>query len=449
MHTGLGIYIPLALYLAVLGSCLVSMWGYPRIALYVLTFLLPLQTTREKLLQFPGASHLIYFLLIAVFVGIRVTHSEPLPRHALKGLLISWVVFNYLSLWYGSLYIDGPLPLAFSEPRFEMWRTLSLFPLCYLAAAYAVVNKRHIQWVLFFMCLSTMVVNRGFISSTAGRSFEHFSYDIRDASTLGYAGENGLAAFAAQMVLLIGTVATGAETKLQRIALYGCVAATFYTVLFTFSRGAYLGLGAGCLVLGFLRYKKLLLGLLLVAVMWQAILPASVQERIMSTRTSDGTLEPSANERMQIWDDAWDLVLASPIVGIGFNTYQYLHRVGGYNDTHNYYLKVLVEGGIVGLILFLWILIANVRMGYRLYSSCKDGFLRALGLGFAAQIVCVIVVNVFGDRFHYLQISGFTWIMMGCVVRAQEWAEYPLLSDSSEEVAPLRAPAAPAVLASA
>src|SRR5437879_7042228 len=89
---------------------------------------------------------------------------------------------------------------------------------------------------------------------------------------------------------------------------------------------------------------------------WQVFLPNSVQERITMTYTEEGELESSAQTRVQLWEDAMQLFHQNPILGTGFNTYSYLGRTEKYRDTHNYYLKVLVETGIVGLLVFLWLL---------------------------------------------------------------------------------------------
>jgi len=43
---------------------------------------------------------------------------------------------------------------------------------------------------------------------------------------------------------------------------------------------------------------------------------------------------------------------ANILTGTGFNTYAYMHRVGNYEDTHNFFLKVLVEERSCGLVLF-------------------------------------------------------------------------------------------------
>jgi hypothetical protein len=40
-------------------------------------------------------------------------------------------------------------------------------------------------------------------------------------------------------------------------------------------------------------------------------------------------------------------------------------------------------------------------------------------LGFSLLMACVFVVNFFGDRWLYVEVNGFLWVMLACVVRGQ------------------------------
>jgi O-antigen ligase len=86
-------------------------------------------------------------------------------------------------------------------------------------------------------------------------------------------------------------------------------------------------------------------------------------------------------------------------------------RVGSFRDTHNYYVKVLAETGVVGLILYLLVLWRMWRAGTRLFYSAQDPFWQGIGLGFVA------LMDLFGDRWTYQQVDGFIWILLGCVIR--------------------------------
>ena len=99
-----------------------------------------------------------------------------------------------------------------------------------------------------------------------------------------------------------------------------------------------------------------------------------------------GELDHSSETRITLWQDAMQVFDSNVIVGSGFNTYAYMHRVGNYEDTHNFFLKVLVETGVFGLALFLWLLAKTFRVGLAFSRKAKDPFYASLGLGLAGMV---------------------------------------------------------------
>jgi len=229
-------------------------------------------------------------------------------------------------------------------------------------------------------------------------------------------------------------------SKFRKLGLLGLIGVLMYSLLYSFSRGAYLGFVAALVVQGLFKNRKLLLLVIVLLCCWRFVLPESVLERITMTVGDDGKLEASSADRVLIWEDAEKLVLENPLFGTGFATYLYMHRVKHYEDTHNYYLKMVVENGFVGLILLFSVIFTAWRQGYLLFRSAEQPLMRGLGLGFVALITSVLIVNIFGDRFAYLQVNGCTWVLMACVVRSRVW-----LQEASE--APAVEPSSPMMMA--
>ncbi len=429
MHTGLGTLIPLILYLAVLVASLLAMVWKPILGLYVLTLLTPLQTTREKLQRFPLGDHIIYILVASIIIGGLLGRGARLPRNSLNGIIIALFVFTYISLWHGSFYLDFPLPLHM-DARMTLWANLAFMPVLYFASLYAVKTEKQMKLLLVVMYLAAFVVGFTFFRSNYGRDFSHFSWGRRDAGTIGYAGVNGLGAYAAGALAFIAAYLSCETSKLRKLGLLGLVAVLMYSLLYAFSRGAYAGFLAALVVQGFLKNRKLLVLVVLLLCVWRVVLPESVEERITMTYGEDGKLEASAEDRVLIWQDAEKLVLENPVLGTGFATYAFMHRVKMYTDTHNYYLKTVVENGFLGLLLLLSVILNAWRQGYVLFRSADRPFFQGLGLGMVTLIASVLVVNVFGDRFSYLQVNGCTWVLMACVVRARV-----LMQEASEATA--------------
>jgi len=185
----------------------------------------------------------------------------------------------------------------------------------------------------------------------------------------------------------------------------------------TLSRGAYAGFLIGLLALGLIKERKILILLALILVSWQSFVPNAVTERVMMTYQEGQGVDASAGERLDLWQDALRAFAEDPVFGTGFNTYAFMGRMGPYTDTHNYYVKLLIETGVVGLLIFFWLSAAACKMSSRLFRQAMDPFMSSLGCALFAMMICVLVVNFFGDRWTYLQVSGFLWVLLGLAAR--------------------------------
>ena len=405
------------IYVGAICVFLLSAFWRPQLGLYFLVPLLPLQTLRYQLHSLPFGEKLVDFLLLGVILGLFIrSKGRVFPQTPLNGFLIVWALFHYVSLWRGAFFLNTDLPFWITDPRFSNWKNYMIMPLIFIVVAAAIKDKRQVRILLFLMLFSVLRTNIGFHNTVAERDFSHFSYGLRYAGTLGYAGENGLAAFEAQLALFCFGLYTFERSKLVKAGLLAYILLCGYCLLFTFSRGGYLGFLSGLFFLGLVRERKLLILIALFLIIWQTVLPTVVTERILMTY-DNGKIDSSAGERVTIWQDAMVLVPQQPIFGTGFDTYEFMGRVEEYRDTHNLYLKILVETGILGLLLFMVLLWKNFRLSFQLFRLTSDPLLKGIGLGAAACTVCAFMVNFFGDRWMYLQVNGYLWTMLGLVVR--------------------------------
>ncbi len=430
---------PLIIYLGAILIFFASAFWRPQIGLYYLIPLLPLQTTRYLLHPFPFGEKLVDVILLGVIVGLLFRNKgRVFPQTPLNSFLIIWAVFYYVSLWRGAFFLGSNLPLWFNDARMSNYKNYMIMPLLFLIVAAVIQDKRQIKILLILMAIAVLRVNVGFFNTVSDRDLSHFSYGLRYAGALGYAGENGLAAFEAQLALFCLAIYAFLRNLIAKCTLLAFIGLCVYCLLFAFSRGGYMGFMIGILFLGIVRERKLLILLVILLLAWQILVPTAVTERIFMTY-DEGQIESSAGERVTIWEDAIRLVPQHFIFGTGFDTYEFMGRVEEYKDTHNIYLKVLVETGIVGLGLFLALLWKSFRMSFRLFRFADDPLFRALGLGTAVYLVCAFIVNFFGDRWMYLQVNGYLWTFLGLVVRAQaltdkqKAAETPQVSEGERE----------------
>lgn len=91
-------------------------------------------------------------------------------------------------------------------------------------------------------------------------------------------------------------------------------------------------------------------------------------------------IDQSAGRRLLIWMASWDVITRSPenlLVGVGFTNFrwEYDHTIKlpfYTNAAHNTYLQIWVETGLLGLVLFLWVLAAVMLKGVALRKHARE-----------------------------------------------------------------------------
>jgi O-antigen ligase len=425
--------MPLELFVYI-GAILSGGWSLarPQIGIYYLVLVFPLQTLRYGAMAYTMGAQLIDLVLLGVVIGMFLRRRTALfAEMPLKNLCMAFAVFWYWSLWYGSFLWSLPLPISIGDARFSDWKSIIEMTIFGFVTFAVIKNKAQIETVLIMMCVSMFYVAFDFFQVMSARDLSHYSYLLRYSGLMGYAGVNGLGAFAASMgLLLIGLYCWDLPVFLK-LGIPVVSVACLYTVLFSFSRGAYLAFVAGALFIGIAKRSAGIILIFASILVVFAVVPG-VSDRITGTyaqsgSSSEGSLDSSSQSRLLVWQDAIELIKSHPILGTGFDSYRYMHRVASLEDTHNYYLKVCLEEGPIGLLLYLALLGGMISQGYRLYRSGSNRFFSSLGLGFAACMVGAAVANVFGDRWTYQQIASYWWVLLAVVGRAQ------LLSDEAND----------------
>lgn len=431
LHFGLSGFVVYALYLGGIAAALLTIFWRPIIGLYYLTPLIPLQTVRYWLNDFPLGQSVIDIMVAAIILGLLRQRQSILPRMPVRLLLIVYGIYTFASLCLGSFYLHRPLPFSLSDPRLADWKSYMTMPLLMFLAMAAARDLRQMRVVILLMCLSVFLLDRSIWDTVSSRDFSNFSEDLRDEGGMGYAGVNGLAAFEAQFATALLALAAFEELRRWRLAYTALAGFSVLCLMYSLSRGGYAAFLVGWLFIGAFHHRKLLALLAVFLMCWTAIVPNAVRQRVFMTYEADrGGLEHSADTRLELWNDALEVIDSRPLIGTGFNTYAYLGRVGSYRDTHNIYLKVLVETGFLGLALFLWLLWKLWWMGWRGFRRAADPLVRSLGLAVSGWIVCTALANFFGDRWTYLQVDGYLWVLAGLLCRGmaleQEAADAPV-----------------------
>lgn len=427
---GLGIFaalktvLPVLLYIAGIFFFFAALSGRVRWAMLFVVFLIPLRNVVEKLQMYPlGTKFLTIIILgmalawIFMAMGNKINFME---KSSLNGISIILIIYLFISLQVGNAYLRLPF-FDMSDARVQDWKNFCMMPLLYFIAASTITDKKWVWRVFTVMCVATAIM--ALYTTNQMAQFSSLVSRKKITGTFQFLGPNEVAAYFNQYAILLLCVYYSMKKGRNKWLLLGLIIISLNCVLFLFSRAAYLGTVVGLFLVFLFKNKKMLIPLFLAAVFWQAILPEKAIERIQQTTDVYGQLEASAARRLSIWEIALDHFEKSPVVGIGYGVFRHL----GYDlgDTHNIYLKILVEQGLIGLIIFLILCACFAREGWMLYQKGDDERSRGLGLGLFVCTIVLLINNVFGDRFTYFELSSYFWIVAGLATRLRVLAAQP------------------------
>lgn len=436
LGTGLGHFIPLVAYIGLCVMTLVSLCGKPLYGLYYLIPFLPYRTLRDKLAIYPLGENFITILLLAIIVG-AVLQGKRLPK---SGLYLTWLVFAiylYLSLWLGYGLGNAPAPMWLSDANFVTWKDYIVLPLLLLAAGLVVQDRQAVRRIVIIVGFTLLIVDRSALLESLSHSWAVFDENKRSGGPLEW-GPNQLGAFLAQFGMFFWGFGRVIQRKKVKLLCYGLTALTILTTMYTFSRASYLALLVTITILAFLKDRKLLLLLPLFLLTWKTIVPPAVTQRVEMTKSANGELDASAEARVKLWENAKKSFLSDPVFGNGYATFQFGEHVDNLEDTHNWYVKVLVETGIIGGLIALILLIQMIRTTYVLFRRADDPLYKALGLGSLLAVCSCVVANCFGDRWTYVEINGLLWILIGTVARAHDLIQVKQVEEEEIASVPLR-----------
>jgi O-antigen ligase len=323
---------------------------------------------------------LFYSEWLAVILGLAAMFVLMLPRHA-RELEIPWITLTPLALIVVLLLHLSLVKAAYAQQVF-----IAVLYLLWAAGLIVLgaLLRREVGLPRMTVTLAWFLLAGGLLSALAA-VLQH--YEIRGflepviATKIGYSVYGNLTQynhFADQIALALVSVMflyVKERTPAVVAALFSCI--LLFVLSVTGSRTAWLYLAAIAALAGLLYlrdksadHKRLLIFAVL-------LLPAFALVQVLAyspwltppTRLitpSERFLEPVSglDTRLQLWSDAWNMFLDSPLLGVGHGQYVWQHfllasnldapPLASYaNNAHNILLHLLAETGAIGLLVVM------------------------------------------------------------------------------------------------
>ena len=364
------------------------------------------------IVPFLGPSGLnVTMMLIALLIGLWLLDMIVRQRQIqLAPSRTFWPLLAYLVVAVIS-FLVGQLPwlnFALHAPLGAQLGGLSIIVLSastFLLAAKQIPDLRWLSWLTWaFLAVGTLSVVVRSVLPALGLPVQNL---FQSANSVFYIC---LVAMAFSQALLNRDLRPS-----WRWALGGVVLVTLY-VLFFLKFGDKSGwLSAFVCIAVIIGARSWRAGLALVPV---AVLSAMyLWTRLVSAD------EYSISTRFDAWIIMAQIIKINPILGLGFANYYWytpLFPIRGYAvsfNSHNNYVDIVAQTGILGLVLVLWFFWEVGWLGLRLRKDAPSGFAQAYVYGALGILAGMVVAGMFGDWvlpfFYNVGLAGFRYSMLG------------------------------------
>lgn len=370
----------------------------------------------------------------------------PFAQVIAIAFLLSWVIARdkrsiplapeIVLLCLLTAYITLKTPFAFyTDVAWHMWERFIKIVFIALLIPTLIYTPKRVRWFLWTILFSLGVffgVKGGLFSiATMGQSRVQ-------GPEPSFIGGNTHLGVALLMVLpmYVAFMRDSEKQWIKRVSALGFWL-TFLAVVFTYSRGAWLGLIAVGSLLYMQSKRKLLIATVLVpitlaGVVGVAFLPDKLLDRANTITTDTETMDTSALARLQAWSVATNIALTYPL-GAGYTVdampfaewirYSDIEHPGLFKvqAAHSIYFQMLGDHGFVGLALFLvmigasYLTLKRVRLMAQgqVQHAWLGHYANALQVGLVGYLVSGAFVSM--GSFDLL----YTFVVLSAILRRE------------------------------
>lgn len=336
--------------------------------------------------------------------------------HASFGILL--LIGIFYPLVDAQTYLDSILS----------WRKFLLLPIGYILFQNCKIQKDKTFKIIFYFIFSLTIINLIYKSNIL-----YFFNPGIIAYQIGTTSSEGMFVAVALAIVLSSALNNANASRTDTILKYSAAAYfIFYIILFTTGRSGYLAM---LIVLAFMlmKYiashtsrKKIMSLVLLVSGVLLAMtllmksetssrrIEQAIVEFQQSEKNANENVVTSIGQRVIFWKNTLQMVPEYFLVGAGTGSFKaaYAKQVSDKSglegaitqDPHNQYLKILIEQGILGLVVFVAILLRS------LYQNKFKEEHYMLG----ASVTCIwMITSCFNAHFSTFMEGTFIWGWLG------------------------------------
>lgn len=185
----------------------------------------------------------------------------------------------------------------------------------------------------------------------------------------------------------------------------------------TYSRASWVGIACCMVVMVFLWKPSLIPAFIILCCMAVPLLPETIWNRILTITNMN---DSSTSSRFPLYEAALNVIKERPVTGAGLGTAATQAFIKDYNlyrgsapfvHSHNFYLEVWIEAGLLGIIGFVSSMLWNIKRAAHAVRHCGSSAARTITCGAASALCGAMVCGLADYLWNYPRVMCIFWFV--------------------------------------
>lgn len=220
----------------------------------------------------------------------------------------------------------------------------------------------------------------------------------------------------------------------KKIKVLGFISSLYIivSVIFTYSRSAWLGLFVGAVMYAVIVSPKgwlILLPAGIVTVSLALIFPDTIGARLINF----ASISDSANNyRIDVWNSSWNLLCDTWLFGIGWGEEAFRTAYINYGTdgtqyamhSHSLYMQIAIQTGVCGIFVFVLSIVSIFKKCFSIFSKGDSGNVLTLYSGASISgAVAVLFTGIFDYTWYNFRVFFIFWALLAFACAAANVGE--------------------------
>lgn len=403
-----GYLLPLKIFVlavgAIAGSILV-LWKH-EIGVFAVVGLIPIA---------PTMALMGLILITAVSYGIRLFRD--------KAMSFRITILDYFVVLFGIVLLYSTFT---SYTPNNSILTLFIYAACilfYFILVNTIKTRQQLYAVTALIILSTTLISLyGLYQLKAGGATSEawvdttLFEDIKARVGSTFENPNVLGEYLVLVIPLAAAMLWGQRRWAARFLTMAMAAVVLLCLIYTYSRGAYLGLMMAFALFAVLKDKRFVI----LGIAGLMVLPFVLPPSVINRFTSIGNLsDTSSLYRISVWIGSLRIVQDywPSGIGLGLEPFKFIYPKYSLNaayahHSHNIYIQMLIETGIAGFLIFLSMMVVYYKTMLAGFYKTRDGFISTFMIAIASGMAGYLVQGMVENLWYNNRVLLTFWVML-------------------------------------